>query len=291
MSTRIPLPGNMIDTLMNGVKTGSGMYTGIMNPILHREQQKQLDEHFKKTFGLQKAAAGRNASLFPLRQQLLQAQVDAAKNKSSDPYGINAIKAMEQAFGGQGGSPQGGGQAGDGQASYPALDKLFSGQGMFKGGEIEQGNIDLGKRPLVDNPETGGKSSVYSMSIGTPQGEVLISRVSDDGRILSEEEATDQFHKTGKHLGVYSSPEEATKAAQMIHGQQAQQFGLDKTKQGDQGGLNLDMFKKHPMLRGFFKHKFGVDPLASMPQTPEDKQAAAGLSTTRFLSWRLSSRS
>jgi hypothetical protein len=29
------------------------------------------------------------------------------------------------------------------------------------------------------------------------------------------------------------------------------------------------------MLRGFFKHKFGFDPLAASPQTPEDKQAAA----------------
>ena len=31
MSTRIPLPGNMIDTLMKGVDTGSNMFAKIMN--------------------------------------------------------------------------------------------------------------------------------------------------------------------------------------------------------------------------------------------------------------------
>lgn len=39
-------------------------------------------------------------------------------------------------------------------------------------------------------------------------------------------------------------------------------------------GLNIEMFKQNPMLRGFFKHKFGVDPLAVAPQTPEEKTAS-----------------
>jgi len=33
--------------------------------------------------------------------------------------------------------------------------------------------------------------------------------------------------------------------------------------------------KNSPMLRGFFKHKFGFDPLAQGPQTPQEKQADA----------------
>lgn len=44
---------------------------------------------------------------------------------------------------------------------------------------------------------------------------------------------------------------------------------------GSGGGLNLDLLKSHPMLRGFAKKHLGFDPLAAVPQTPEEKQAAA----------------
>jgi hypothetical protein len=40
-------------------------------------------------------------------------------------------------------------------------------------------------------------------------------------------------------------------------------------------GFNFDALKQNPMLRGFFKKKFGFDPLAQAAQTPEEKQAAA----------------
>jgi len=40
------------------------------------------------------------------------------------------------------------------------------------------------------------------------------------------------------------------------------------------GGVSLDALRQNPLLRGFFKHKFGYDPIA-MPQTPEDKRAAS----------------
>lgn len=187
MSTRIPLPGNMIDTLMKGVNTGSSMYSGIMTPILQREQQKQLDEHFKKTFALQQAASGRAASLQPLHQQMLEQQLLGLKHKNDPMYQINQWEAL---------------------------------QDMIMGG----GNM-------------GGQS-------------------------MPQEAAPTQ--EMGEGMGMFSPK-----------GMQAAQQAPQAPQGGNMGGINLEALRQNPMLRGLFKHMFGVDPLAPMAQTPEDKQAAA----------------
>lgn len=101
-------------------------------------------------------------------------------------------------------------------------------RGMFPKNQLEGdwkglregGNLDLNQRPDVELPD-GSSASVYSMSVEIDGDEVLIPRVSEDGRLMTEVEAIDEYQKTGNHLGKFDSPEDATKYAMGLHEQQA----------------------------------------------------------------------
>lgn len=85
------------------------------------------------------------------------------------------------------------------------------------------GNIDLNNRPVVKNSD-GSISTVRSMSIGTDEGEVLIPTVSEDGRVMTDEEAIRQYSRTGRHLGMFASPDAATRYAETLHNEQAARY-------------------------------------------------------------------
>ena len=102
-------------------------------------------------------------------------------------------------------------------AEKPAEKPVFEEPEPLPNGLIEKGNIDVSKQPSVKNPETGGESTVWSMSIGEDGKEILLSRVTPDGKIMSENEAIDYYHKTGKHLGIFKTIEDANNYSEQLH--------------------------------------------------------------------------
>jgi len=109
-------------------------------------------------------------------------------------------------------------------------------------GQRTAGNIDLTNRPTVRNPD-GSISTVRSISANFDGNEVLIPTVSDDGRILSDDDAIAAYQRTGRNLGVFDTPENATAYAESLHSQQAQMYA----PQEQQGGGNFfDRFDDGP---------------------------------------------
>lgn len=92
-----------------------------------------------------------------------------------------------------------------------------------RSGQIAPGNIDLKNRPRVRNAD-GSISTVRSMSANFDGREVLIPTVSDDGRILTDEQAIDAYRRTGRHLGMFASPEAATRYAEQLHRDQERMY-------------------------------------------------------------------
>lgn len=100
----------------------------------------------------------------------------------------------------------------------PKNEPMYTLNGDFPG-MIKAGNIDIANRPTVKLPD-GRIATVRSASFNIDGNEVLLPTVSKEGKLWTEQEAIDNYRKTGENLGVFSSPEAASKYAQALHEQQ-----------------------------------------------------------------------
>ncbi|MER8374421.1 hypothetical protein [Mesorhizobium sp. M1406] len=98
-------------------------------------------------------------------------------------------------------------------------------------GMLEQGNIDLNARPIVKNAD-GSYSTVRSMSFGDDSGrEILVPTVSQDGKIIEDGAAADQYGRTGQNLGKFDTPAHADMYAEALHKAQDQHYGAQAQAQ------------------------------------------------------------
>ncbi|MDT7053749.1 lytic transglycosylase domain-containing protein [Citrobacter freundii] len=153
-------------------------------------------------------------------------------------------------------------------------------------GLLEKGNIDIHNRPVVKNSD-GSISTVRSMSTNIDGKEVLIPTVSDDGRIMSDDEAIDNFMRTGKHLGMFDNPADATAYAESLHNQQADEY-LPRNNQAPQQPVQQNTQAAPQQQGGFMSDlgnaaaetgrgllQAGVN-LANIPASMADAVASAG---------------
>lgn len=91
-------------------------------------------------------------------------------------------------------------------------------------GLLVRGNIDLFRRPIVRNG--ANYSTVFAMSFGTDQGEILVPRVFGTS-VHSEPDAIRHFYRTGQHLGIFNNARNANRYALRLHRQQAQIYCLE----------------------------------------------------------------
>jgi len=113
------------------------------------------------------------------------------------------------------------------------------------------GNIDLNNRPIVKNAD-GTYSTVKSASFNIDGKEVLLPTIGPNGERWTNDQAVQNYFKTGKNLGIFDNVESANKAAIEIHNQQAKIY--DKKSEN----MTMEQMATKAYLEGNYKRSLNL---------------------------------
>ena len=95
-------------------------------------------------------------------------------------------------------------------------------------GILRQGNIDIHARPKVQLAD-GSTATVRSIAVTFDDGTFVIPTIGPKGEDWSNEQAIEEFKRTGKHLGMFKTAEDAEAYSIALHENQDKEYlGGDK---------------------------------------------------------------
>jgi len=104
---------------------------------------------------------------------------------------------------------------------------------------LDGATLDPASQPAVQGPD-GEISTVRTIGVGENGREVNIPTVpKEGGRIMSNDEAVQRYRDTGNHLGKYDSIEEAGRAAEALHQNEARE--ISQAPKGQQPTITPEM--------------------------------------------------
>jgi hypothetical protein len=83
-------------------------------------------------------------------------------------------------------------------------------------GLLERGNLNPYERQIMHNID--GISTLRTTILGTDKGYLLLPSVTPTGQLLqTPQEIMDQYRRTGQHLGIFDSPQNADAYDRQLH--------------------------------------------------------------------------